>query len=383
MNPEIMIVAGEASGDLHGANLVRAMKKDNPDLKFYGMGGVELQNAGVDILFDAQKVAVVGIVEVFAHLYDIWQAQKILRNALVKRNPGLLIVIDLPDFNLLLAKAAKKNGIPVFYYISPQVWAWRSGRVKTIAERVDRIGVILPFEERFYKERGVNAKYVGHPLLDSVAVTMSRKEFSRCYNLPEGRKVVGLLPGSRRKEVAKLLPTFLESAHLLQKTSNDKILFLIPLASTLTIEDLKNNGLEKYQSLIDVRVIEKDRYELMASCDAVVAASGTVTLELALLDIPMVVVYKVSRNTYYLGKLLVKIKYFSLVNLIADTPIVTELLQDEGRPEVIQKELALLLYDSTRLSEMKRGLKELRELLGSSGASSQAAALAFDTLKKD
>jgi len=173
MNNKVMIIAGEASGDLHGANLVRAMLAARPELTFSGMGGKELIAAGVDVLFDAKKIAVVGIAEVFSHLPDIFAARKILRRALKDEHPALLILIDFPDFNLMLAKYAKKLGIPVFYYISPQVWAWRSGRVKTIRERVDRIGVILPFEEDFFRSRGLAADYVGHPLLDSVHSTMS------------------------------------------------------------------------------------------------------------------------------------------------------------------------------------------------------------------
>lgn len=380
MNREVMIVAGEASGDLHGANLVRAMKKSRSDLLFFGMGGEELIQSGVEVLYDAEKIAVVGIVEVLSHIKDIIKAQRLLRKALRERKPGLLIVIDLPEFNLMLAKVAKQNNIPVFYYISPQVWAWRSGRVKTISERVDTLGVILPFEERFYRERGVAATYVGHPLLDSVIVTLSRDEFCGRYGLPREKRIVGLLPGSRRKELSKLLPIFLEAAHRLQRSSDEELLFLIPLASTLTQKDLLENGLSGYESSLDVRVIEGDRYELMASCDGVVAASGTVTLELALLDVPMVVVYKVSKNTYFLGKLLVKIKYFSLVNLIADESVVTELLQHEVQPETIEEELRSLLFDRNRRAEMKKKYSRLREILGGSGASETAAKLALQTL---
>ncbi|MCP3875790.1 MAG: lipid-A-disaccharide synthase, partial [Desulfobacteraceae bacterium] len=212
----------------------KAMVKKSPHLRFFGMGGVELVKNGVEVLFDAQKIAVVGVVEVLTHLIDIIRAQRILRKEMAERRPDLLILIDFPDFNLMLAKKAKKLGIPVFYYISPQVWAWRSGRVKTIAKRVDKIGVILPFEEQYYQERGVSAHYVGHPLLDVVKVHLDRNKFCAKYSLDSNKKIVGILPGSRKREVAALLPTFLESASKLQEQSSDELIFLLPLASTLS-----------------------------------------------------------------------------------------------------------------------------------------------------
>ncbi len=375
-----MIIAGEASGDLHGANLVKAMRRQTSNLQFYGMGGVELASAGVEILFDAQKIAVVGIVEVFAHLADILSAQRILRRRMEENRPELLILIDFPDFNLLLARKAKKIGIPVFYYISPQVWAWRSGRVKTMAKLVDKIGVILPFEESFYRERGVVAHYVGHPLLDTVRVDMDRQTFCEKHGLPQSKKIVGILPGSRRKELASLLPTFLASLRRVQEKSNDELLFVLPLASTLTEEDLVDNGLDPDNTGLKIHIILEDRYELMAFCDAVIAASGTVTLELALLETPMVVVYKVSPTTYFLGRLLVKIKCFSLVNLIADAPFICELLQNEANPENISQEILRLLNDETAKNDMRKKFLDLKKKLGDAGASQQAAELALTTL---
>lgn len=376
-----MIVAGEASGDLHGANLVKAMRRHEPDLVFYGMGGVELAAAGVDILCDARKLAVVGFVEVFAHLPDIIAAQRVLKKRMKDDRPRLLILIDFPDFNLRLARKAKKLGIPIFYYISPQVWAWRSSRVKTIGRLVDRIGVILPFEEEFYRERGVEARYVGHPLLDSVKVEMSRDTFCERFEIDPDHKIVGLLPGSRKKEISALLPTFLEAAKRMQQKYQKHVVFLISLASTITEEDLQENGLEEYRRFVDIRIIRQNRYDMMAACDAVVAASGTVTLELAILNIPMVVVYKVSPQTYYLGRLLVKIQYFSLVNLIADAPVVPELLQDQGNPGSIEVELAFLLFDDYTRRKMQEGLALVRERLGGAGASEKAAGLALEIMK--
>lgn len=382
-----MIVTGEASGDLHGSNLVKAMQKKCEELSFVGMGGEEMAAVGVEILFDAKKVSVVGVAEVISRLADIFQAQRILRNYLADNRPDLLVIIDLPDFNLMLAKVARKLGIPVFYYICPQVWAWRSGRVKTIAERTDCVGVILPFEEKYLKDRGVEAEYVGHPLLDSVSTDLTRVEFLRKHGLVgkdqanDDQVVVGLLPGSRSKEIAFLLPTFLQAAEKLQQKCSKRLTFLIPLASTISEGELSAQGIEEYQKRLDLHVIRGDRYNLMAACDAVVAASGTVTLELALLDTPMVVTYKLAPLTYFLGKLLIKLRFFSLVNLIAEKEVVPELLQEEVCPESISEHLLNLLEDQSRREKMLVGLAEVRHLMGGAGASAKAADLALKILR--
>ena len=380
MREKIMIVTGEASGDLHGANLVKALRSKRPDLDFCGMGGPELASLGVKILYDASKISVVGVFEVLAHLKDIWRAQQILRRSLKEAPPDLLILVDLPDFNLMLAKKAQKLGIPVFYYISPQIWAWRSGRVKTIKARVNKIGVILPFEEEFYCKRGVKAEYVGHPLLDTVAAKASRNEFCERQGIAVDSRCIGLFPGSRKGEVSSLLPTFLEAASIMQQKSDDKLVFFIPRAPTLANEIFYEAGLSHYQKQLDIRIIEQNRYDMMAACDAVVTASGTVTLELAILEIPMVVVYRLSPLTYQLGKLLVDIEFFSLVNLIAGFAAVKELLQNQVTAERIEKELSELITIPMRKQSMKQALKEVRKKLGNRGASDRAATAALKML---
>lgn len=381
MGKKVMIVTGEASGDIHGSNLVRALQQKYDDLDFYGMGGPELQSTGVDILFDADKVSVVGIFEVFSHLGDIFKAQKILRKKLVSDPPDLLIIIDLPDFNLLLAKKAKKLGIPVFYYICPQVWAWRSGRIKTLKKRADRFGVILPFEEQYFKDRGLNATYVGHPLLDSVVRSKTRAEFLAEHNISPETKIIGLLPGSRKREVSSLLPIFLEAAQKLERAVNNKLVFVIPKASAIDVTIFKDAGVELAKD-IDVRLVEGDRYNLMAACDCVVAASGTVTLELALLKTPMVVTYKLSPLTYSLAKFLVKLEHFSLVNLIADFKVVPELLQEEVEGQTICDELAMLLNVYSKNRSMRNGLNLVNNRLGTKGASSRAADVVIEMLNR-
>lgn len=381
---EVMIVSGEASGDIHGANLVKAMLAQDPNLVFSGMGGKQLAEAGINILFEAQKVSVVGIVEIFSHLPDILSAQRTLRKFLKKNRPSLLIIIDFPDFNLMLASVAKKLGIPVFYYITPQVWAWRSGRVKKIQKLTDELGVILPFEESFFKERGVSAKYVGHPLLDSVKPTYGRKTFFKNESLSEGTVLVGLIPGSRDKEVSSLFPIFLDAARDLYQPTDKNVVFMVPQASTISKEQLDTAGLQAFvDDGYQVKLITKEHHEAMSSCDVVVAASGTVTLELALLDVPMVVVYKTSPKTYFFGKLLVKIEYFSLVNLIADNPFILELLQDEVTPENISKELSSILTDPDRNRAIREGLAGVRGKLGSPGASKRAADLALGIINRN
>lgn len=367
-----MIVAGEASGDIHGAHLIQALKELRPDLAVFGMGGKYLEAEGVEMLCDASKLAVVGIFEVLGHLSEIRSAMQSLEKRLREDPPQILILIDYPDFNLMLAKKAKAYGIPVFYYISPQVWAWRAGRVKKISRLVDKMAVILPFEKDFYKARGMDVDFVGHPLMDSVKLTMSREEFCAKNNIMPDATIIGILPGSRRKEISSMLPVFLESAKMLSEKRKD-IVFLLPLAPTLTMEDLEANGLSKWD--IDIRVISGDRYELMASCDAVVAASGTVTLELAILNTPMVVAYFVSPITYFLGRRFITVKYASLVNLVMDSKIVPEFLQDDAVPEKICNGVWKIISDDKYRTRMKQFFLDVKDRLGGPGASMRAAQL--------
>jgi len=376
-----MIVTGEASGDMHGARLVRSILDRNPDLSFYGMGGDELTRAGVEILYDAAKLAVVGLTEVISHLGDILAARKALIQRMKSNPPDLLILLDYPDFNLLLAARAKKLGIPIFYYISPQVWAWRKGRTKKIGRLADRIGVILPFEKDFYAGYGVTVDFVGHPLMDGVQTTMTREDFFERQGIAADKTTIGLLPGSRSKEIRNLLPDFLEAAKRLSDTIDKRCTFLLPRASTVPLSLLMENGLAEYEKQLDIRVIDKNRYDLMGACTAVVAASGTVTLELAILGIPTVVTYRVSPRTYRLGRLLVRnVEFFSLVNLIGGRRIIPELLQDEVTPQAIADQLAPLLQDQQSRREVLMGLKEVRERLGKPGASDRAADIALEML---
>ena len=374
-SPRIMIVAGEASGDMHGARLIAALKAQAPGAQICGIGGPELTRQGVEILYDASRLAVVGIVEVLSHFRFIREAMRALEKRLREQPPDLLILIDYPDFNLILAKKAKRLGIPVFYYISPQVWAWRSGRVKTIKKLVDRMAVILPFEQEFYRKLGMRVDFVGHPLMDAVQPTRSREDFLQSLGIDPESTVIGILPGSRKREIAGMLPVFLAAAKRMREQLVNPV-FVLPLAPTLNEEDLLANGLG--EAGVEVRVVRENRYDLMGACSAVMAASGTVSLELAILNVPMVISYRVSPLTYFLGRRLIKVQYASLVNLVADREVVPELLQDEAVPEKIAQATMRLIENQAERTRMLAGLAEVRERLGGPGASERSARLALN-----
>jgi lipid-A-disaccharide synthase len=372
-----MIIAGEASGDLHGAALVREALARDPSLQFFGMGGVRMREAGVHTLVDAADMAVVGLVEVVAHFGTIARAFRTLTRALREERPELLILIDYPDFNLLLARAAKKAGVKVLYFISPQVWAWRSGRVKTIAERVDHMAVVFPFEVPFYERAGLPVTFVGHPLSDLVRPTMSRQEAESLFGLDPRRKVVGLFPGSRRSEIRRLLPVIIAAAKKL-KRREPAVQFILPLASSLSRADI-----DPYLvgSGLGITVISGKGYDVMQVCDAIVTASGTVTLEIALMGVPMVIIYKVSFLTYQIGKRLVEVEHGGLCNIVAGDRIVQELIQKDCTPVAIADELQRLLNDGEYAAEMRGKLAQVREKLGAPGAAGRVAELALAMMK--
>ncbi len=315
----------------------------------------------------------VGIVEILTHIGSILHAKKTLQARLKSAHPKLLILIDYPEFNLILAAHAKKLGIPVLFYVSPQIWAWRSYRVHKIKRLVDRMAVILPFEKAFYAKYDFEVDSVGHPLVDHMQLTMDKKEFLSKHSIPEAKQYIGLLPGSRRKEVASMLPLFLESASVIQKLHPDTI-FLLPLAPSLQLENLQKNGLDDFD--VDVRVVSEDRYELMNCCDLVLAASGTVTLELALLQVPMVVSYRISPLTYLIGSRLINVEYASLVNLIADRELVPELIQDDATAENISQTLLHLWPDTEAYKMQKDILLQIKDMLGRGGCSVNVASIA-------
>ena len=372
-----MIIAGEASGDLHGASLVREALKMDPSLAFFGIGGSRMREAGVDILVDAAEIAVVGLVEVISHFSVISDAFCRMKKILKSEPPDLLILIDYPDFNLLLAKVAKSANVKILYYISPQVWAWRVGRVKKIGRVVDHMAVVFPFEVPFYEKEGVPVSFVGHPLVDSVCPTMTRTEAQRIFALDPERKTVGLFPGSRKQEIRNLFPVILESAELLRKQFPD-VQFILPLAASLRRIDI---DAMLSASGLDIIVVEGMGYDVMQVCDAIVTVSGTVTLEIAMIGVPMVIIYKVSPISYMIGKRLIRVDHIGICNIVAGERIVRELIQHDAIPEKIVEELARILTDGEYADSIKDKLGRVRLKLGKGGSSAAVAEIAFTMLQ--
>ncbi len=371
-----MIVAGEASGDLHGGNLVRAMREIDPAISFYGVGGARMRMAGVELVADVADMAVVGLTEVVFKLGKILRVRRRLKTLMKEAPPDLVILIDYPDFNLPLARAARKQGIRVLYYISPQVWAWRKGRIETIRKTVDRMVVILPFEEKFYRDAGMEVAFVGHPLLDEISTKYARPEALNRFGLREESITVAILPGSRQNEVASLLPEMLRACCILTEKVSP-LQFVLPIAGTL-YPNFVREILRRFP--VRVNVIRDDIYDVIAVSDAAIVASGTATLETALLETPMVVVYKVSGVSYAIGRRCIRVKYISLVNLIAGRAVVPELIQSEANPERIAAEVREIVTRPEKAREMKNALAGIREKLGTPGASRRTARIACDML---
>lgn len=372
----IMIIAGEASGDLHGSALVREAHSLDPNLQFFGIGGSLMRAQGVETLVDAREMAVVGLVEVLAHFSTIFRAFRKMEKILKQNPPDLLILIDYPDFNLRLAKIAKSAGVKVLYYISPQVWAWRVGRVKKIARVVDRMAVVFPFEVPFYEKEGLPVFFVGHPLVDSVRPTMSREAAQTAFSIDPNRRTVGLFPGSRKQEIRTHLPILLESARLLHERFPE-LQFILPLASSLERGDvasfLEDSGL-------DVTLVEGKGYDVMQVCDAIISVSGTVTLEVALMGVPMVIIYRVSPLTYQAAKRLIRVDHVGICNIVADRRVVRELIQHEAQPEIIAEEISRILTDSCYADAIRSGLSEVRTRLGRGGCSARVAEIVQEML---
>jgi lipid-A-disaccharide synthase len=373
----VMIVAGEASGDMHGASLVREMLRIDPSLNFYGIGGNKMQDAGVKLLINAAETAVVGLTEVISKFGTLFRIIRQVKKSLDEMKPELVILIDYPDFNLnFVAPAAKKRNIKIFYYISPQVWAWRKSRINKIKKLVDKMAVILPFEVDTYAAKGFVVDYVGHPLLDLVKPAYSKQESRKIFNLDESKTTIGLLPGSRLSEVVKLLPEMLRAAEILaQKIQN--VQFILPLADTLekkTVDDIVS------EFTIKVKVISGQTYDAVSCCDLAIVASGTATLETALLSVPMIIIYKISPLSYFIGRLIVNVKNIGLANIIAGKTVVPELIQEDARGNRIAAEALDILTDEERKQEIIKELAEIRNKLGNPGAARKTAQLAYDML---
>ncbi|WP_306533213.1 lipid-A-disaccharide synthase [Geobacter sp.] len=377
-NKRVMIVAGEASGDLHGSNLVKEALRLDPTLSFFGIGGPHMREAGVETLVDSSEMAVVGLVEVLAHFGVIYRAYATLKRAITNNPPDLLILIDYPDFNMLVARVAKRAGVKVLYYISPQVWAWRTGRVKKIARLVDRMAVVFPFEVPFYEKAGVPVTFVGHPLADRVRPTMTRDEALTSFGLDPSRRVIGLFPGSRRGEIARLFPVIIESTKLL-KARYPELQFILPLASSLTSADIEPH---MASAGLEIAVVRDKVYDVMQICDAIMTVSGTVTLEIALMGVPMVIIYTVSPLTYEVGKRLVRVDHIGICNIVAGKRVVPELIQHEVTADRLAEEIGRYLDDPVYTENTRAELATVKEKLGAGGGSERVAGIVLKMLGK-
>ncbi len=374
-HPCVAIIAGEASGDQHGANLVSAMQKKQPDISFCGIGGPALRQAGVRIVADAAELTVVGITEVFSKIPAIIKGMRSIKRILKSLNPDLLILIDFPDFNLHMAAVARKLGIPVLYYISPQIWAWRRGRVRKIKKRVDHMAVILPFEVQFYRQHNVSVTFVGHPLLDTRLPAVEQALKSGNPKHP----VIGLVPGSRASEIIRLLPNMMDAADILRQRLK-RVTFIISQAVTVK-RALLDSIIEKFPGWVDVEVISDGVEKVFERCDAIIAASGTVTLQAAMHATPMVIIYKVSPLSSWLARALVRVPHVGLVNLVAGRRLVPELLQHQATGANIARTVEGLLQNAEKLNQLRHELIALRDVLGRPGASDRVAELALDMIK--
>ena len=372
---EIMLVVGEASGDMHGAGLVKELLKRDPNLTFFGVAGDQLQRTSFEPLFTVSELTGMGLLELAGNIKNIVAAYRLLRRTLRTRRPSLLILIDFPELNLRLAKLAKSLGVPVLYYVSPQVWAWRPRRIRQIAQVVDKMAVVFSFEVEFYKRHHMPVEFVGHPLLDVVRVSQERDPTLREIGLQKEKPVIALLPGSRRKEIAYHLPVMVAAATELKRIEQAQ--FFCVKASTLDRAELQRD-LDRADFVIPI--VEAGRYNAVNAADLVWAASGTATLETALLEKPMIVVYRVSWVTYWLARLLVKIKYIGIANIIAGKAIVPELVQSDLSPERLVHESRAILNDHDARRTMIANLRKLREQLGAPGAANRVAELAISLM---
>ncbi len=377
--PQLLVVTGEASGDHHGAMVVEKLKELLPEVRVCGIGGDALQAAGMEILYHSRHISVVGLLEVLSHAPAVLRAFNVIRRALRSSPPTLVLLIDYPDFNVRIAKLAKKYGLPVLYYISPQLWAWRRGRAKKMAGIIDKMAVIFPFEVPFYEDVGLDAEFVGHPLLDREVELPPRSETLQAFSLSDARPVVGLLPGSRAKEIERLLPDMLRAAErILQRVNTAR--FVLPIAPGIDADQLRRT-IDAHG--VRVHTVEDGFYRALDVCDIAVVASGTATLQTALMEKPMVILYRVAPLTYHIGRLLIRVDCIGLANIVAGRKIVPELIQNEVTPERIAGEVLDILESPGRMQQMITGLKSIKASLGSGGASEKVARIAADMLTKN
>jgi lipid-A-disaccharide synthase len=374
MPRRILVSAGEASGDLYASLVVQELRRVWPDAEFFGCTGPRLRAAGVETVVNSADLAVVGLLEVVRDIPRIYGEYRKLLAAARDRRPDVALLTDSPDFHLRVARRLHKSGVPVVYLVAPQAWAWRKGRVKAMRRDLHRLLCIFPFEEQFFQAEGVNATYIGHPLAGRVQPAFSRDEFFRKHRLPLARPLVAVLPGSRRGEAARHLPALLDAVdRLYRERAVNVVLPASPITGTAFFQERIGNA--------PVRVLEGESWDAMAHADVALAASGTVTVEAALLGTPMVTFYKVTAPSWVAGKLLVRTPFYSMVNLIAGRRIVPELMQGAMTGEAIAREAARLLDDERARAEMKQGLEEVARKLAGHDPAPLAASIVQDILE--
>ena len=382
-----MLSAGEASGDQHAAALFRELQKFVPDVAGIGMGGAAMREAGIELCFDSSGIGVIGLAEIARHYGEIRGALKLMQRTACERKPDLLICVDYKEFNFRLARAAKACGIRVLFYVSPQVWAWRPGRVRSYGRIIDHMAVIFPFELPYYEAYQVPATYVGHPLAGKVRTTLSKGDALKKYGLSgdsahsqgpgKSGPIIGLLPGSRSNEIKRLMPVILASARRLS-VEFPGIRFLLFQAVSVADEEI---GLQLAEVAdLDLRVIQGQDYDALQCCDAVITVSGTATLEIALLGIPMAIVYRLAPVSYWLGRLLVKVPFIGLPNILAGKSVVREFIQHEATPANIAGEIARILRKPEYAQKQHQALLAIRDKLGERNGSVELARLAAQML---
>ena len=375
---KILLVAGEVSGDLHGAHLMGAIQSLDPEIRFFGVGGEGMERMGLKLLYSSQSLSVVGITEVFFRLGTLLRALRGLKEFLDRERPDLVILIEFPDFNFRVARIAHRRRIPILYYISPQVWAWRSGRVKQLSRWVKKMVVFFPFEVPIYERAGVDVTWVGHPLVDIVKPTLSKEEARERFGLDPKGRIVGLLPGSRIHEVRRLLPPLLRTAELLKKEI-PALQFIIPQAPGIPGEAF-SDGMK--DASVSAKIVEGYAYDVMNLSDLLVIASGTATLEGAILGKPMVIVYKVSTLSYWIGRALIHVDHIGLVNLVGGERIAPELIQKDANPGRIAEEALRILNDPVLYRRMSDSMGKVRQSLGEPGATGRAARIVCKLLEE-
>lgn len=378
---KVLVSAGESSGDLYASELVQALQRLRPGTEFFGCAGPRMQKAGVRPVVDSRSLAVVGLVEVLSHIPRIYgQYRKLLRAVDVEK-PQVAVLTDSPDFHLRLARKLKKRSIPVVYLVAPQVWAWRRGRIPQMRRNLARLLCIFPFEEEFFRKHGLRADYIGHPLTRLVKPNLSKDEFFRQHGLQAGRPLIAMLPGSRSGEIARHLPPLTEAVRRLTARFEAQALLAAPLGFS------SKAGPDFFRERIGaaaIKIIEGETWDVVAHADLALAASGTVTIEAALLGAPMVTFYKVTRLSWWIGRALVRVPYYSMVNLIAERKIVPELMQDEMTAEKLVKASAPLLEDPDARERMKCELAEVAARLRTTeNPMARAAAIVSEFLVKD